>query len=348
MDFELRLGQSREGVSLRWGRASNSHIYLSGQSGRGKSFLLRQLMEQLPPQGVRCIVFDCSGDFRHALQGDVLEDVRNVRKVAKINPFRRIFLDVGYLEENADVAARVTGTVMDAYNFKGQAQPVYLRNAIADFLCEFQGESSISAFVAWLSKDNERVAKMAGTIERLKDLGRALPEDAGGVDWHLDKPGITVLQFNTIPDRAVQVIITELLLADLWSEKLQASGSCPVVALLDECHHFRFRNGSMPMRILREGRKYHFSGWFASQWIDDKTAVAALDQAALRAYFYPGDRNVNSLAKILCSEPARRQQYTQLIRSLEIGDFLYQGKNGTILMARIIDENDSQNLLSPI
>ena len=41
MDFTLYLGASRMGTELTWSGASNSHLYVSGQSGRGKSFFLK-------------------------------------------------------------------------------------------------------------------------------------------------------------------------------------------------------------------------------------------------------------------------------------------------------------------
>ena len=63
MDFSIRLGRTRTGTELIWSRASNSHIYVSGQSGRGKSFFLKHCIAQLPNQGVRRIIFDYAGDL---------------------------------------------------------------------------------------------------------------------------------------------------------------------------------------------------------------------------------------------------------------------------------------------
>ena len=178
-----------------------------------------------------------------------------------------------------------------------------------------------------------RARKMEATIARLRDLGRFFPGSGHGVDWKLREPGIKVLQFDTILDRAVQTVITEVLLADLWGEKLSSGNdTCPVVVVVDECQRFRFREESVLTRILREGRKYHLSGWFASQWIDDKVALKALDQAALRAYFYPGGRNVCKLAKVLCSTSQHRKALTQLISQLEVGYFLYQDRQGRCLI----------------
>lgn len=173
---------------------------------------------------------------------------------------------------------------------------------------------------------------MEPALIRLKDLARFFPCSKEDYDWKLTQPGITILRFDTIPDRATQALITELLLADLWAQKIQAPETCPIVVLLDECQRFSFQETSMLVRILREGRKYHINGWFASQWINDKNATQALEQAALRAYFYPGDRNVRSLAKVLCPNISQAKQYEGLIHQLGVGQFLYVNQDGHTLL----------------
>ena len=335
MDFTLSVGCSREGAPLKWDDASNSHVYLSGQSGRGKSYLLRRLIAQLPGQGVRCIVFDCSGDYRQSSTLDTVHwETVNVREfAAQLSPFRRLPLSTQYKEEIEDVAARLSGVIIDAYRIKGNAQPVYLRDAAAEYLRTAGTAPSFSNLAEWICMEQGRARKMEATTARLRDLGRFFPGSGHGVDWKLREPGIKVLQFDTILDRAVQTVITEVLLADLWGEKLSSGNdTCPVVVVVDECQRFRFREESVLTRILREGRKYHLSGWFASQWIDDKVALKALDQAALRAYFYPGGRNVCKLAKVLCSTSQHRKALTQLISQLEVGYFLYQDRQGRCLI----------------
>ena len=221
MDFTLSVGCSREGAPLKWDDASNSHVYLSGQSGRGKSYLLRRLIAQLPGQGVRCIVFDCSGDYRQSSTLDTVHwETVNVREfAAQLSPFRRLPLSTQYKEEIEDVAARLSGVIIDAYRIKGNAQPVYLRDAAAEYLRTARTSPSFSNFAEWICMEQGRARKMEATIARLRDLGRFFPGSGHGVDWKLREPGIKVLQFDTILDRAVQTVITEVLLADLWGEK---------------------------------------------------------------------------------------------------------------------------------
>lgn len=339
MDYKLNLGHSLEGVPLCWKNASNGHLALLGQSGRGKSYAVKKYLRQLPEQGVHAYVFDCAGDFREddaktfSNGVDLCIDVRDVRQQAKINPFRALQFSASYVEEPADTAARLTTAILDAYQFRGAAQPIYLRNALNDFLKSAAFLPSFDALARFIESDSKRAAKMQASLIRLKDLGRLFPGGGAGCDWKLEQPGITIFQFDTIQDRATQVLVTELLLSDLWAEKLQAQQEvCHTVVLLDECQRFSFSETSMLVRILREGRKYHFNGWFASQWIDNKVANQAMNQAALRAYFFPGDRNVRSLATMLCPDANRIKQYEMLVRSLSVGQFLYTDCNGSTIL----------------
>ena len=336
MDYKLNLGHSLDGMSLPWGNASNGHIALLGQSGRGKSYAIKHFLSQLPEQGVHAYIFDCSGDFRESSMQEILKSTRinilDVRQQARVNPFRSLQLTPYYTEEAGDTAARLTEAILDAYRFRGTAQPVHLRRAINLFMQAFPHSTSFANLISFIEADSERAAKMEPSLVRLEDLSR-LFSGGNGCDWQFDKPGITILQFDTIPDRASQSLITELLLSDLWADKLQASkDTCPVVVLLDECQRFSFNDSSMLVRILREGRKYHVNGWFAFQWIDNKTAVQALEQAALRGYFYPGDRQVHSLAKVLCSDTSKVREYETLIRRLTVGQFLYTDASGHLLI----------------
>ena len=76
MDYKLNLGHSLDGMSLPWGNASNGHIALLGQSGRGKSYAIKHFLSQLPEQGVHAYIFDCSGDFRESSKQEILKSTR--------------------------------------------------------------------------------------------------------------------------------------------------------------------------------------------------------------------------------------------------------------------------------
>ena len=116
MDYKLNLGHSLDGMSLPWGNASNGHIALLGQSGRGKSYAIKHFLSQLPEQGVHAYIFDCSGDFRESSMQEILKSTRinilDVRQQARVNPFRSLQLTPYYTEEAGDTAARLTEAIL--------------------------------------------------------------------------------------------------------------------------------------------------------------------------------------------------------------------------------------------
>ena len=85
------------------------------------------------------------------------------------------------------------------------------------------------------------------------------------------------------------------------------------------------------------------SGWFASQWITNKEAINALDQAALRAYFRPESSNLHALARRLSSVDKSRisagkeriKEYERHLSCLKVGQFLYQDKMGHPIIANV-------------
>lgn len=343
MDFTLNLGRSMSGVPLLWENAPNNHIYLSGQSGNGKSFAIREYITQAAKQGCRIVVFDCSGDYNNRWKCEVLSDagysvsVINVRDMLRIQPFRAMKLTEDYTEGSADIADRVSEMLADAYQLKGQKQRVALRTTLRSYLTSIDDvqKAGIADFCTYVEHDDRLFTELEPIMLRLGDMSRIYCDAAENIDWALNNPGISVLQFNTLPYRDMQVLTTELLLSDLWVTKLEAEHACPVVVVIDECQRFRFRESSMLVRILREGRKYCFSGFFSSQWISDKQAVQALEQAALRGFFFPGNANIYVLAEHLGCDKKEKIVLANLMQRMNIGDYLYRDSSGRIILNHV-------------
>lgn len=343
MDFTLNLGCSMSGAPLLWCNAPNNHIYLSGQSGNGKSFAIREYITQAAKQGCRVVVFDCSGDYNNSSKCDALSDagcsvsVKNVRDMLRIQPFRAMKLTEDYTEGSTDIADRVSEMLADAYQMKGQKQRVALRSALRSYLVCIDDvqKAGIANFCAYVERDDRMYKELEPLMLRLGDMSRIYCDALENIDWELNNSGISILQFNTLPYPDIQVLITELLLSDLWITKLEAGQSCPVIAVIDECQRFRFRESSMLVRILREGRKYQFSGFFSSQWINDKQAVQALEQAALRGFFFPGSTNVRTLAVHLGCDNKEKNELAKLIQRMNIGDYLYRDPSGRIILNHV-------------
>ena len=93
----------------------------------------------------------------------------------------------------------------------------------------------------------------------------------------------------------MQVIITELMLWDAWYYfKKNGSKNNPFVVVLDEAQNLSMKMGSPAEVILREGRKFGWSSWFATQSLKSLSDVEVvnLHQAAYSLYFKPTDDEV--------------------------------------------------------
>lgn len=338
MDFTISLGTSRMGAELMWSGSANGHLYASGQSGRGKSCFLKHCIAQLPQQGVRCIVFDYAGDLHHL---GVPCDNLDVRTQAGIDPFQKLFLRENCPERDYDTAVRAAEIIQGTCSIRGSLQQACLRNVLKQYIARGDTQSGFTGLISQIERDPKMACTMDATLLRLQDLNNLLPPVSRAFSWNLEQPGITVLRFDTLPNVSAQTMITQFLLFNLWSEKLsQSETGCPVVAVLDECQRFHFTENSIFTRILREGRKYHFSGWFASQWINERETVEALNQAALQAYFYPGNDRVNALARRLAHGAYSAEDYKKLIRRLEIGEFLFVDPQGRPVLNRVPGRRD--------
>lgn len=92
----------------------------------------------------------------------------------------------------------------------------------------------------------------------------------------------------------------------------------------------------MPVRILREGRKIGIGGWFASQWVENERAKAALRQASVQMHFRQDQDAAAKLARTMSMNmPDKREWYTQLIRSLRKGFFIIGNSCGGICVGHM-------------
>jgi len=63
MDFKLQPGKTLSGKRVILSNAENPHLYISGRSGSGKSYLIQKLVLQAANQGALVVVLDYTGDF---------------------------------------------------------------------------------------------------------------------------------------------------------------------------------------------------------------------------------------------------------------------------------------------
>ena len=331
-DLHLTLGRTRAGAPVIWSGADNPHIAVSGRSGSGKSYFLKGLLEQAAQQKATCLVLDYSGDFPGYRPPEGI-------------PFRR--LDVSHPDfrfnplahgddSSPQVAAQRLLTAIHNVSRIGARASLSLQTAALEYL-EAAAHPSLRGLADFARQKERPNAGLAAALEPLDLLAALVRCGEEPISLDLTNPGISVLSFDQILNTRIRSLLVELLLGAVWAQRSsQSDWTRPLILLLDECQNLSWGEGSMAVRILREGRKRGLAGWFSSQYITQKTAAAALGQAALQAYFRPDDANIPHLARSFSQAgTGSAAQWSQLIRNLKVGQFLLSNGPGNHLVVTV-------------
>ena len=326
MQYQLSLGSLSLGIPLTWEGNPNFHIYMTGNSGQGKTYLFRNLARQMPEMGGRCIIFDYSGDFiakssqqNWPIAGTDIVDMRSGD--ITINPF----LPERKGETLDEIAERVVALLGSGIRF-GIAQWAYLYDTIS---CGLENNllHSIADLISQIERDAADNDTAKRILPKIKRLGKLLHGNGNPIDWKYNVPGITIISLSTIKDPVTLTSLAELYLWSICSPRMSSipKATTPLVLLMDECQRLRFKDGDTTVRILREGRKYGIWGWFSTQWVHDKMASTALNQAGLRIYFRPNDNDLHKTAlKLACGNKAKLPVYERQLSNLKRGQFMFQ------------------------
>lgn len=335
-DYDLQLGKDINGRERRWDGDINSHIRITGMSGTGKSYLLRYLAGQLPAQGVKCIIFDSSGDFSNQRgrqpQGWPAEGMKVLNM--KDEPIELLpFTPRDEKESAADVASRISSTISVALGF-GKRQNGHLTQRIAGGLQS--GElKEFKDLKELLHSDAERSQSAKSVYSAMDGLWDVFPANVRPFDWEFDKPGITIINLHEAYSEAAEKIVVEMLLGELYSKRMRNSmAEMPhLVLVMDECQRLCWNEDSFASKLMKESRKFGISIWAGTQNIGKKTLSQALGQCGLQIAFMPDGNSVSGLAKELTGfNKILTNKCIMRLRSLERGQFLYV-KNGEIVVA---------------
>lgn len=124
--------------------------------------------------------------------------------------------------------------------------------------------------------------------------------------------------------RDVQVLLTELLLWDIWNFSVKTGDeSKPFILVMDEAQNLSHSDSSPSGKILTEGRKFGISGWYATQFMkpqltDDE--IQRLQQAGQKLYFCPPDDGVETVAKSIDITPQGKKDWSERLKKLKKGE----------------------------
>lgn len=320
---------------------ANRHLLITGTSGQGKTYSIQTMLYELSKSNVSSVIFDYTEGFRlDQLEKDFVNKMGNHinQKICKfenvpINPFKRQFIEFEgqkFPEQDSDIAARFANIMTHVYKF-GDQQSAAIFNAVRIGLSKYKDRMNMKHFQEELENEKQ-VNKSAQTvISKMQPFFYSIKfEEDSDFDWgnilYPTESTATIFQLTAI-DRDMQVIITELMLWDLWYYSTKnGSKEKPFVVVLDEAQNLSHKDKSPSCKILTEGRKFGWSAWYATQSLQilDDDEVTRLLQSAFKLYFKPTDIEIVKMAKQL--EPIDGSAWLNTLKGLKKGQCIVVGE----------------------
>ena len=138
-----------------------------------------------------------------------------------------------------------------------------------------------------------------------------------------DEGIVYVIQFDGY-GRDVQILLTELLLWDIWNFSVKTGDeSKPFILVMDEAQNLSHGDKSPSAKILTEGRKFGISGWYATQFMKPQLSddeIQRLQQAGQKLYFCPPDDGVMAVAKNIDISSQGAKDWSERLKKLKKGE----------------------------
>jgi hypothetical protein len=124
--------------------------------------------------------------------------------------------------------------------------------------------------------------------------------------------------------RDIQILLTELLLWDIWSFCVKTGDETkPFIVVLDEAQNLCHGDKSPSAKILTEGRKFGISGLYATQFMKPQLSddeIQRLQQAGQKLYFCPPDDGVMTVAKNIDITTQGAKDWSERLKKLKKGE----------------------------
>lgn len=320
---------------------ANRHLLITGTSGQGKTYSIQTMLYELSKSNISSIVFDYTEGFRiDQLEKEFVDKMGNHinQRVVKfenvpINPFKRQFIEFAgnkYPEKDSDIAARFANIMTHVYKF-GDQQSAAIFDVVRTGLSKYKDGMNMQHFQEELENGKQANKPVQTVISKMQPFFYSIEfEDDSNFDWndvlYPSESTSTIFQLTAI-DRDMQVIITELMLWDLWYYSTKnGNKEKPFVVVLDEAQNLSHKDKSPSCKILTEGRKFGWSAWYATQSLQvlDDDEVTRLLQSAFKLYFKPTDAEIVKISKQL--DPADGSIWMNALKGLEKGQCIVAGE----------------------
>lgn len=330
----MLIGKTYEGFEVKFNLEekinSNNLMLCLGDSGNGKTTLLKNLARGAIDDGVSVIIPDTSESY---LEADIKEwkntEYYNVILTGlPINVFkhRTVKYDsVEFVESDVNVASRITDVLLNSFEITGAVQGPVLAEAVRKHLCGSTINKSFKGILSELHSMDEPQAKILELkLRALLDV----PEAVEHIDWDdiVKNKKIVIFQLSYLSTQ-LRALYMELIMADFWDWVRKRKSKEDVFLVLDEVSNFSFKSPFF-MSGLREFRKFGIGAVMATQFmggLKGKEAMNLLGQAAIKMYFGIQDiKEATRIAKDL--DYLNYKKWVPVIKGLARGECVFCGK----------------------
>jgi hypothetical protein len=315
---------------------NNRHLLINGNSGCGKTYCIETLLMEAVKQGVSAVVFDYTGGFANSKLDPIFKQemgdkiVQRIVKQQKIpvNPFAKhdiqIDDDIFVPEEDADVADKIAEIFKSVYSL-GDQQRSAIYSAVLNGVKAAGETMSFTAMADELQHSDSSYAKtVMSKIQTFIDFNPFTTEEKFSWGDIRDTDGMVYVIQLAGYGRDIQVLLTEILLWDIWGFCVKSGDETkPFVLVMDEAQNLSHGEKSPSAKILTEGRKFGISGWYATQFMKPQLSddeIQRLQQAGQKLYFCPPDEGVMTVAKNIDINAQNARDWAERLKSLRKGE----------------------------
>ena len=309
---------------------TNRHVFVLGESGSGKTVEGQRLITSAVEQGATVIALDMHGTLADdqifwKYKPTFEKYIHNINEHMEgigCSLFTPVTYADGTKENDIDVVGSVTEVLAEAINV-GSRQRSELRKAL-----EYVHENGTYKEHGFRAIEDALGNVSRGIAEVLKDKLYFLT--AHNVFVHSDKffeaNKINIFRLSRY-DTKTQQLIAEIILSYLWrlanAEQFKRS---PIYIFVDECHNLPSGRNNALAQILVEGRRFEVNLILATQIMEQgnlSMVQQRITQCGVKLYFKPASSKVSMTARMI--EPTRVGEWSKVLRTLKIGEFIADG-----------------------
>jgi DNA phosphorothioation-dependent restriction protein DptH len=289
------------------------HCFYLGQSGSGKTNSLTERLCSLFKAGQKIVVLDTSDSFtkeamikNFSAGGDscIMEQAKKfVSENVTFHKIEQLGVPVDILKLEypslLETKRKTIDSIVSAHiPNMGKVQKAALRNGINDLI----SEGKLNMIDLYVRLTDEQLVSDSLAMQFEDMLSCFLEYKLSEKSWKefLDESkNIIVISTDAISGSGGSALVDMLLMSLFYYQR--NSPTEHIAVFIDEIQNQNFSpNGAIP-QILKEGRKYHISLNYATQFLPtgNKDMIKVMNLASLKVFLQPDDYSAKSISKTI-------------------------------------------------